>query len=680
MKAIIEIGRPFTNTDMVNYAAGVWYMSIVGITGFTDDYNNLWYYENQNTVKYDVQSVQVDGIIYNQAVNLAELYQQDKMFYYDNNTTRLYVAFESYKKYKDFKVINIAITLGYCYGQSGLYINNIYYEPRLLDIYNINKKKDPLFFGVIIYSTGSVELANGDGEFDEWNKNYYYNNVIKIKYSEDGTNWQVVGSGVVGNNKITYDKFMMEVFDSRHNLENSFIKNRLSKNDYPYLSEDGAIIPRCYNKAIKVEPICLNEEQSGNKIYKFVDTTDYEATSLIVYDGNNVITPVSYDLTAGTFELTETQAEGEINCTFEVNSVKNGVDIIIDILTNDIGIPFNSIYFDVDEVNYAKSLCRNTSVYVDDDKKTIEVIKQICIDCDLIFFVKNDGRYTIRIFEEDKAVSHEIDKNDLLDEPQITEQFDQFLSSVVVKYAQDHYNERWQNYENNNYKDEVFQKYKAYKTKEVETGLLTEADAQAKSETIMALSKDTIRLVDIRLPYNKYKDIELADYVQGRLLGRTGEVTKRQVFEVISIKANILENILDLTLRYVKDLPALIEYKGYKSIYNNNIITYDKNTNDIINLSGINYYDSTNYNSANYGPSSVYITERLDANINVTAIYDDNTEKITYIAYKDDISEGIEKVINHNESVKIEIGYRVIFKIYALNLNCKAQIRLIEEE
>ena len=77
---------------------------------------------------------------------------------------------------------------------------------------------------------------------------------------------------------------------------------------------------------------------------------------------------------------------------------------------------------------------RNDSLYIKDETKVSAAIEKVCIDIDGLFFQHDSGLWTVRIYDEDREPSAIISFDEILDDPSIDGNEDEFLSSCIIKY------------------------------------------------------------------------------------------------------------------------------------------------------------------------------------------------------------------------------------------------------
>jgi len=589
---LFEYDKPINIELLLNDSPGVWsYKVTPNIITITDDYSVVGYYSDVNQIVYNIKSVVVDQIQYNQVSSLSECKTTKSSFYYNYSATFLYIHFDNDNSVFSYSDIFIGAVVGLCKGVIGdnkPYFNNIYYEPRVTKVFNISKKKDALFYGLLKYTTGSVQCQNEDGFFDDWRDRNLFAQASRILIGQKDdvySAYTLAFQGLIENDSRTWTDFSVKLQDPRKGLTQPIATNLLNKTLYPSLNDNNVDKPKPikYGTQKRSKCICLNETPSGGKHTFLLCDTEFNAVSAFTatncWIDNVNVTAADIDLTAGTFTLTAVQVGDSfdsVTASFTASAITNGVDIIKDLMYRYDDKNYTSTFWDTTETAIAQAIARDTSVSVDDDKKLQDVLQQICIDIDGLFFFKDSGVYTVRIYDDNRAVTKIIKQDEWLDDPKIENNGTEFLSSIIIKYNHNLNSDTYDQYENVNYKAEVFDTYKTYKTTTIETNLTTLADAQAKSESIMSISKLVGDIITRSIPY--CTDVEIMDFIVCAPTSRLLETPVYGKYEVIGITKNFDTFEIALTMRYIEPYTMPID-----TVYS---ILIDESVNKIIDESG----------------------------------------------------------------------------------------------
>jgi len=570
-----EFDTPLLRDSLLNYSAGIWKWCISpGDITVTDDNGNIGYYGNTNEIIYNLGSVVIDGTPLLKVTDIDDLKTQDSAYYYDLLDTTIYITFANYEPWLD-QLIFLGAVSGYSNkdDNNGNVFSGNYYKPIIQSISGIKKSKDPLFYGLLKYNTGTVKLINTDGEFDSWRDQKSYRQPTRLLLGEVGDIYSAfvpVGAGVIGEHTRSWDNFSIKFEDPRNVLSNKMPKNKLKKADWPDLSDSNVDAPKpiAYGEINNAPCICLNEEATASYYTFLICDTEYNAVSgLGTVKVNNVAVSVySSNLAAGTFVLTSAIAgsdKSSVTASFTANAIDNGVDIIKDILKNYADTDYISEYYDLVETAQAVTDCsgRNVALYIKEENDVKKALEKVCIDIDGLFFMHDDGLWTVRIYDDDRTPAQTIEFDDILEgSPAIDGNEDQFLSSVIIKYNKNQATGSYSTYENTLYEAEVFAYYKALQTKTLETRLSDLASAQAKSESIMAFSKYIQDIVKIKVGFEFY-DLEIMDFVICDPIRRRSGTEIKGIYEIIDISKDFNNYRIQLTLKYIKTyVPVVTQY------------------------------------------------------------------------------------------------------------------------
>lgn len=591
---LYEYDKPIDITsDLLNYSSGIWSYTLTtsGVV-VTDDNGNTGYYGYNNIVFYNVQSVNVDGFQLIKVSSIAELLTQDGAFYYDYATTKIYIAFTDYEPPLD-KQIYISAAVGFAYNtDTDMYFNGSYYDPRISSILGIKKSKDPLFYGLLKFDSGTVKLINEDGNLDDWRSRNLYRQATRILVGEAGftyAQYQKVFTGIIGNDSRSWSDLSVKVEDIRAGLSTPVPYNKFTKAAYPYIDDNTVdkMIPIAYGSIRNAPCFCLNETESGSPAtytFKFCDTEFNDATSLTaayVAGAAVSLSGSTISLTAGTFTLTSAQVNdqfSEVTADFTGANITNGVSIIKDLMANYANTTYISSLWDLSETTIALAASRDTSLYLKDQKALNKAIEQVCIDIDALFFSKDNGLYTIRIYDANRTPVKEIEFDEYIDEPAIDNNSDEFLTSVIIKYNKNQSGDTYYTYEETAYIQDAYEVYKSKQSKTIETGLTTEADAILKAQTIMDSSKLIQDVVKRTVKFQHY-DLEIMDFVICDPRRRTLGTDTKAIWEIIGISKDLMNFTVQLTLRYIKTYtPVVTNYSVLIDDAGDFIITNDNYT------------------------------------------------------------------------------------------------------
>lgn len=577
---LYEYGKPTPLFDLINYCGGIWQVVITptDIT-VTDDNGHTGYYTNKNATIYNVQFVSVNQKQYSKVNALSDLLLQYESWYYDTVTTTLYISFYNFDPPLD-KQVYLGAIYGFSKGLINPMIGNTFYDPRLQSVFGVKKSKDPLFYGILKMSQGSVNIINTDGEFDDWGTRNLYRQPSKILIGEEGftySQFKQVFTGIIGNYSYTWNNLQIKNEDVRSGLTVPLPYNQYTKSEYSNLDDSnvGKLKPIAYGKIFKGQCICIDQALGvppltppAKYTFHFMDTEFNDATAIdTVYVDNVKITHADTDLVNGTFTITAVQLNDKFDSvtidfqgsyifdssTFE----QNGVEIIKDIMLNYGDTAYIDDNYDLVEMASASTTAsaRKSSLYIKAQETLKKQIEKLCIDIDGLFFVKDSGVYSIRIYNSSRTPVLTILKDEWIGEPGIENNTDEFLSSCIIKYSKNQSAGSYRSYVNTVYEADTIFIYNSAQSKEFETTLTDSTSAGLKSESIMAQSKIVTDIVKRSVPFYLY-DLEIMDFIYADPKCRRSGTEHNAIWEVIGIDKNLDSWSINLTLRYISEIPT----------------------------------------------------------------------------------------------------------------------------
>lgn len=558
MKSIIfQLSKQYTSSEFYNYNFGVYYKRLYSeIAQIVDDYNVTGNYNFQFQTAVNIATITVNNIPFSKMESLSDCIVTTETFFYEHTSQKIYLHFSDNSRQLD-KEINVGVIMGFSNvfnGNTSNFYNSILYDERLKDVTNPSKKADASFFGKLKYSPFTAKFINTDGFFDRWVDGNFYATECQVLFADNAEvyeDFEQIASGFISDHSITSTEFSLTCDDPRKGLEQPVATNILTTAEFASLPDDSkdARKPVVYGKAFKRKCTLVNDTTHQ---YVFCDTQFNIPTVLNgVYNDTGTLTPATTTLSSGTFTLSAA-SDSDVFATFTM-PITNGVSIIKDLLLRYDNKTFISSYWDITEVDAAQALCTNTSIYDSEGKKLSELIEKICFDCDLRFFIKDNGKYTIRKYDANRTPVKTILWDDWADDFTITNTGSDYLTDCTVKYEYNEmdsiYNKK---YFNSDYQSISYDTYKKYKTKEFDSGLYEQSAAIAKSNTIMLFSYNIKDIVERSVNWNFY-DLELFDFVYAAPKTRVKNISNEVLakYEVIGISKNLNNKTIKLTLKEV---------------------------------------------------------------------------------------------------------------------------------
>ena len=570
---LFEIDIPTKNGELdvlLNYEAGIWFCRLApGVVTPEDDYGVFGYYENTLADDgLDVGSVIVKDTQYLKVLSIDELRLQDSSFYYDLETTDLYLHFNRWHKpvnYKWIDFITVGAITGYSMGTDpthGAYYDNIYYPSRVESIPSLNKKKDRLFYGLVSFNGGSITLNNEDGFFDNFRDLDIYGQPCRIYAGFEGyerDEMRQVYAGFIDSYSWDFDKFVIRASDPRKRLTTPLPVNVISVDDYADLDEDDEdkFKPIIYGRVNGCEVIPLNPKAlAGDYDFMVMDTEFHDMTEVYnVYIDGVLVDPLNWSETVadGTITIDRGQFSDEPSgVTVDVKGVNitNAGAVMKDLLLNYGSLAFIASNFNTAEFNSVMAKSRQVAFRIAETEQLIKVIENICVANDSIFLVQDNGRFTLRRYIPARTPIKTIEREEFLSLPSVKINEDLFLSSAIILYNENLDTGKRLRYRNTDYEAEVLAKYKGLKEKTFETILTSRTDAIAKSEVIMNASKVIREEISISAAF-KNVDLEVMDFVIAQPLKRETGPTRWAIYEVLGINKNLERFEIELDLLFV---------------------------------------------------------------------------------------------------------------------------------
>ncbi|MBW1853117.1 MAG: hypothetical protein JRJ00_00290 [Deltaproteobacteria bacterium] len=554
---IIEIDSPVTAT-WVNYQAGIWYTMLSPNGNRLIDINgDVGYWGTENATYYNIQSLNIQGELYNEVASIAQCISTSKSWYYNQSTTEMYIHFDSFNPPEVYEIIAAGAAIGFSNeidSTTNNFYEDVYYEPLIQNVPKLSKKKDSLFFGILQYQGGSISFDNTGGYFDDFATRDLYGQPVRILLTFEGLDYseaQTVYTGRVEDFTHDFTRFKLKVADLRKLLSRSLPVNNLTLTDYPTMDSDldGTPIPIAFGSIIKAPTY---RTSSGNWIFADTEFNSIDS-GIVVYDEDGTVFTHGGTETDGTFTGTDT--DDSLYVTFTQSSVANGLDIIADILDNYEGIAFDANNYDTVEWTSEKSSVSDEGIWIGKGNilTSVDVIEQVCTDNQGIFDVLADGRYTFRSFNADRIPEYEVFEDELLNDPSIDYDSEEYLSSVKVEYAKNLQNSDYQIYTNSDFQSEVYARYRQYKERIFTTALTSQADAVTLTDDVMEQSKFIYPKITLTTKIQNIglRILDNVLYEYKRLNGKI--ILNRSSFQVLGINLNLTSYEMTLEIKQIKE-------------------------------------------------------------------------------------------------------------------------------
>jgi hypothetical protein len=556
---VVEIDAPLAAEAWINYEPGIWFTRLSpGDALVEDDNGNTGYWQGQNTQYLNIQSLAVNGLLYAEELALIDCIGTEKTWYYDEGTTDFYIHFEDWNPPWFYTLVVLGAAIGFTNQIDKTvknYFEDIYYEPLLLSVPNLSKKKDALFFGILQYQGGGMSFDNTDGYFDDFANLDLYGQPVRIRLSFEGLpldDQLLVYSGKVEDFSHDFSTFNLEVADIRKLLSRKYPINVFDSTTYPSMDSKliGTPIPIAFGSIIKAPAY---KTAAGS--WKFCDTTFNAVDSGILVQKEDGQTFAHTGTgVGGTFTGTDT--DDKLVVTFSVSVVENGLDIISDILENYENIDFNNNNYDTTEWNAEKANVPDSGIWIGKGNlmSSVDVIEQVCVDSNGIFDVLVDGRFTFRTYDANRASSSEYLEDEVMNIPTIEYDAEEYLSSAKIEHSKDWLTKEPELFTNDTEESEVYARYRQYKERSFSTTLTNAADAEALSDEIMEQSKLIKPKIDLLTKTQKI-GIRILDNITYEYKRRNGKViVNNALYQVLGVDLNMSSYEITTSIKYIKDV------------------------------------------------------------------------------------------------------------------------------
>lgn len=243
----------------------------------------------------DVGSLIVDTVEYTERASIALVEANDESWYWDQVEQKLYVHFTDHKRPSLFTVFNIG-GVARC-ANKAVYIDDLFYESRLVDPFTINKSRDPVRDLVITHDLSELKLRNQDGAFDEVNQDpIIIGQPVRLYYGEVGDAFSAfdqVGKSYIDEIIIDWEHLVLKLLDDRKKLSRKIPLYVFNSTDFPEIKDKylGKPIQLAFGPLFNVPLQPLDEEQASPAYFRYglADITDYpggvRGVSAVYVDG-----------------------------------------------------------------------------------------------------------------------------------------------------------------------------------------------------------------------------------------------------------------------------------------------------------------------------------------------------------------------------------------------------------
>ncbi len=443
---LFEVDLPLENTLWINEGAGLWKKNLtpgtVTVTGSNDEEG---YYGTQNETIYYIQSMRVNNQIFSKMSSWANMEAQNKSFYYDQSATTIHAHFDQFNPPYVYENIILGATKGFCNrvdpANDGLY-NNIVYDPRIISVPDVERKKDFLFFGLLQYTGGTVVLQNIDGELDSLRDANLMSRASRFLAGFAGdaySDFKLFDGFFVDDYSFNFDEFRLEIVDIRKRLSRTLPVAQFDATTYPDIDPKnvGENIPMPIGQVYDAPVICTNDEEgvappappAPPAIYTFKlayidldNLTQYGVkagqTIVVRVNGADSLDTVVLDAAAGTFTLKllvldaedawvsgdydATKHKGKVTVDFigyvdnGNATIENNLDVLKLVVSEFLGIAYIGDNYNTTEWAAEAAGVFDIGIFINKDLEVSELIEMCCTTEDGVYLIQDDGKITFK--------------------------------------------------------------------------------------------------------------------------------------------------------------------------------------------------------------------------------------------------------------------------------------------
>jgi hypothetical protein len=491
---------------------------------------------------------------YSKVESVNDCFTDEQTFYFDIATQILYVHFEHL-----FHIYGNNYSYGLFFGYSNktvFYLDNIEYLPLIQNSPKVSSSQDFNGYDKLTFQNSSLELLNLDGILDQLLTLDIYGNTVNILFVDEYllTIGNIYGGPVlplasffIEDYTISNQQIQLSLQDLRKSLTTKIPRNLFNDTQYPNIEDgnNGKSIPFLYGQVREIPAYVTNGKvTSGNVTYRAAEFLTQLSLDGNVFVKNGdiwaAVTPISIDLSTGSFTLSAASArngETPLKCKivgpigFVINYTS---DIIKDINSRFLGIPFTSSNYNLDEWTNEESQLTSGGILFEkltDSYEAFRIVQNESVK-GFRYEFNSSGKRTIRIDDFNRIVSRNISNVDILniDDIEVENDPQYVFAEIQIGYSKSYFDNEYQQYLDNSRLDSVRTKFKQQIRYTPNTILVN------KTNAILRANNDVDKYSEIR-PINKFQ-----------LFGR--EYFDIRIYDIVNIE--ITRGFVDLERNIIK--------------------------------------------------------------------------------------------------------------------------------
>ena len=228
----------------------------------------------------------------------------------------------------------------------------------------------------------------------------------------------------------------------------------------------------------------------------------------------------------------------------------NALDAIEEILFDNYNIPYNGLYFNLTEWEFAKTRANNVTIDMQKTESAIDIIQQICESTFGIFITDPDGKYSFKIIQAGDHAEYTIPFEDIINYPTATYDPSEVITSTRIGYDRDWTTtgSAYTYLNDTSQEDTIYKRYKVYNERTFDTMLPDLTAAQTFSDQILAYAGEIRPTIEIEVPI-KYWQIEVGEFVEVAINRDKVTWFGNRKCEVIRKVYNLDRNTITLTVK-----------------------------------------------------------------------------------------------------------------------------------
>lgn len=587
---VIDIIYPTTiQSPMINYAPFV-YTAQPGVHDTATYWKSVFGAPDESTAaSVTIASVIIDrNETYFRYDNLQNCLDNEGSFFWDVINELLYIHFDH-----DLDPLLATIQYGFSVGvtdSEDLYIDNVFYMGLVSNLPSFSKQQDLANYDKLSFPSGSIELSNNDSVIDSIINNNIYGNELRVytlDYIQDQDNYTFSDLTVRGSYSVEDYNFILSkleiLFRDKRKSQNIKIPTEVfTLDEYPDIDSKyiNKTIPLAYGLIYRSD--ALPTDTSGYTTTTYRQAQELTSLGTVeVKDGDewNEVTPIAIDLPMGEFTLSEVdsrQTSGKPRKCRVTGSIgiiiTRSSDIIKNLNYRYLNIDFISSTYDVDEWEAEEVQLEEIGILYNKEVELFEAIRMVQSGSNVGFRydINADGRRTIRIDDWDRTVSAYVSRENIFNSQELSVKSDSELlaARAVVEYAYDYSEKEHSIIIDESLQETVYRAYNQKPSKDLESYLLTSAQAEALAAWYLARYKNIPRIASLDLCGPDYAERRIFDTIYAEITpgmadAGTGQVIAgREYFgiwkiQILSVDPNYTDGINKVTGVLIERYPSV---------------------------------------------------------------------------------------------------------------------------